>query len=107
MSNSVQMILDHEKFNFDTGMTAYEDLTKNSDRYQYVFPYYNFDKSFYFDNLPGSFNLSSSGRNTLKNTNNLKSNIFNDLKYNSKSYISNLGFKNNFNFYFKNSNFVA
>jgi len=108
MSNSVQMILDHEKFNFDTGMTAYEDLTKkNSDRYQYVFPYYNFDKSFYFDNLPGSFNLSSSGRNTLKNTNNLKSNIFNDLKYNSKNYISNLGFKNNFNFYFKNSNFVA
>ena len=29
----------------------------------------------------------------MKNTNNLKSNIFNDLKYNSKSYISNLGLK--------------
>ena len=40
--------MDHEEYSFDAGMTAYETLSgKDSDRYQYVFPYYDFTK----DNL--------------------------------------------------------
>ena len=52
---------------------VYENLSgKNSDRFQYVFPYYEFIKNIYNNENYGSVNFSSSGDNSLKNTNNLK-----------------------------------
>ena len=57
--------------------TAYENLQKTSDRYQYVFPYYRFSNSLFSDEK-GSLNFNSNGRNSLSNTNNL-SNITNNL----------------------------
>ena len=54
-------------------MKAYETLSgKESDRYQYNFPYYNFSNSFDNNLLNGSFSFSSSGENVLNNTNILK-----------------------------------
>ena len=102
------MILDHKNFNFDTGMKVYETLSgKESDRYQYNFPYYNFSNSFDNNLLNGSFSFSSSGKNVLNNTNILKTSIDNSLTYNSTDYFSNLGIKNNFGIHFKNLNTVA
>ena len=46
LKNRLEIILNHEDFNFDTGIISYEDLqvSKKSDKFQYILPYYNFDK---------------------------------------------------------------
>jgi LPS-assembly protein len=80
MTSGFKLALDHEDYNLTTGMTAYESLgtSKSSDRFQYVFPYYDFSKTLFAD-LNGSLNFSSNGHNTLASTNNLKSLVYNDL----------------------------
>ena len=49
MTSGFKLSLDHEDYSLTSGMTAYESLgtSKNSDRFQYVFPYYNFTKTLY------------------------------------------------------------
>ncbi len=107
LKSGVKLNLDHEEFNFSSGMTAYETLSgTNSDRYQYVFPYYNFE-TVLDTKLNGNLNFSSSGSNDLKNTNNLSTTMSNNLSYNSQDYFSDLGFRNNYNIYFKNFNATA
>ena len=60
----------------------YETLSgSNSDRYQYVLPSFNFSKNFNLESIDGSFNLNSSGNNTLDNTNITTSSVSNDLNY--------------------------
>ena len=90
-------------------MTINETLTtnKSSDRFDYVPLYYNFDKSFEMAKLPGFFNFYSKGNNTLSNTNNLTSEVLNDINFQSNDYITKNGFKNNINMYFKNFNTIA
>jgi LPS-assembly protein len=46
LTNNINLKLSHDEFNFETGFQSFENLRiKNqSDRYQYVLPYYNFDK---------------------------------------------------------------
>ena len=109
LNNKIKLNLNHKDYNFTTGIEAYENLSKNknSDRYEYVLPYYSFDailKEKFFD---GSFSVSSSGSNALKNTNELNSNVTNNLNYASVDYITKLGFKNDYNFYLKNYNIVG
>ena len=100
--------LEHKKYNLDTGFSIYESLgTRHSDRYQYVLPYYNFDKNLQVEKLNGSLYFGSSGSNNLKDTNNLKSTINNNLNYSSFDYFTEKGFKNKFNLYFKNLNSVG
>ncbi len=108
LDNKIKLFLDHEKFDFTLGFQSFEDLRlKNSDRYQYVLPYYNFNKNLsnYFNH--GSISLNSNGTNELKNTNNLKTRVINDLSYKGKDFVTDLGFKNNFNINFKNLNSVG
>jgi LPS-assembly protein len=109
LSNKVDLKLNHNNFNFETGFQSFENLTiKNqSDRYQYVLPYYNFDKFFSKNYFKGNFSFNSSGNNILDSTNKLETNITNNLSYNTLDYISNLGFKNNFGINFKNLNSVG
>ena len=108
LNNSADLILDHPDFNFKSGFETYEKLdVKKSDRFQYILPYYNFDKVISNDFFNGSLSLNSNGNNDLNNTNVLESTITNDLKYNSKNFISNLGLKNNFNIYSKNFNSIG
>ena len=59
---------------------------KNNDRYQQVLPFYNFSKSL-FTNTNGTLNFSSDGRNTLQNTNNLRSTVTNTLTYTQVIYL--------------------
>ncbi len=100
----INLELDHDDFTMDIGMTSYETLKgSESDRYQYVLPYYNFYKN--LDNIEfGNLSFSSHGNNNLKNTNNLTTLVNNNLEFNSFDYISNNGFKNNFKIFLKNVN---
>ena len=109
MNSNLKFYLDQEYQNLSTGVEIYESLAaRSSDRYQYTFPYYDFSKdisSIINDtSINGSIDFYSSGRNTLSSTNNLRTTIVNDLNYASPDFISNIGFKNNFNLYFKNLN---
>jgi LPS-assembly protein len=107
LTSGAKLTLDHEKYDFTTGFEIYEKLSlKNSDRYQYVFPYYDFSTTFFSD-LSGSLNFSTSGRSTLSNTNNLKTNVFNSLNYTTNDLYSKSGYVNNFGIYFKNVNISA
>ena len=109
MNSNLKFYLDRDYQNLSTGIEIYESLgSRQNDRYQYTFPYYDFSKdlsSTIMDNtIDGTLEFYSSGSNTLSNTNNLRTTITNDLNYGSPNFISNIGFVNNFNLYFKNLN---
>ncbi len=104
LTSNIDFYLENEKFELSTGFSAYEDLSKqNSDRYQYVLPYFDFYKSFLDTNNFASFDLISQGDNILKDTNSLRSRMINNLNIKSYDYYSKIGIKNNFNYYLKNT----
>ena len=108
LTSGLKLALDHEDYNLTAGMTSYESLgtSKNSDRFQYVLPYYNFSKTL-FANDKGSLNFNSDGHNTLASTNNLKSIVSNDLSYGTNDIYSDTGFVTNYGIYFRNLNSVG
>ncbi len=104
LTSAINLKFENEEFVLNTGFTAYENLSKpNSDRYQYVLPYYDFSKTFFKDNNFASFNFFSQGDNILKDTNNLRSRMINNLNIRSRDYFSEIGVKNNLNYYLKNT----
>ena len=104
LTSDIDLNLENENFSLNAGFTAYENLSKgNSDRYQYVLPYYDFSRSFFKNNNFASFNFVSQGDNILKDTNSLRSRMINNLDIQSYGYFSEIGFKNNFNYYLKNT----
>ena len=109
LNNNIKIFLNGEDFNFESGIQSYENLQvkKKSDRYQYILPYYNFDRSISQNFLNGNINFNSTGSNDLNTTNNLKTNVINNLTYNSLDFISNLGFKNNFSVSLQNLNSIG
>ncbi len=108
LHSGVKLELDKDEFNFSAGIDLFENLSvgNSSDKYEYILPYYNFSKNL-ITNQIGLLDFSSSGSNKLSNTNNLRSRVINDFKFNSYDYYSKKGFKNNINFYFKNLNSVG
>tara|TARA_B100000787_G_scaffold118474_1_gene88627 strand:+ start:2250 stop:4973 length:2724 start_codon:yes stop_codon:yes gene_type:complete len=108
LTSGLKLALDHEDYNLTAGMTSYESLgtSKNSDRFQYVLPYYNFSKTL-FANDKGSLNFNSDGHNTLASTNNLKSIVSNDISYGTNDIYSDTGFVTNYGIYFRNLNSVG
>ncbi len=108
LSSEAKLVLDHDNYNFTTGFQSFENLQLvSSDRYQYILPYYNFDRKVFNDFEYGTFNFSSSGNNDLNNTNNLKTKIINKLNFSSLDLMTNKGYKNNYNLYFRNLNTYA
>ena len=104
LTSDVDFNLENENFALSTGFSAYENLSKqNSDRYQYVLPYFDFYRSFFDTNNFASFDFISQGDNILKDTNSLRSRIINNFNIQSYDYYSKIGLKNNFNYYLKNS----
>ena len=104
LTSEIDLNIENKEFALRTGLTAYEDLSKpNSDRYQYVLPYYDFSRSFFNNNNFASFDFVSQGDNILKDTNSLRSRMINNLNIRSYDYFSENGFKNNINFYLKNT----
>lgn len=108
MTSGLKLELDNDDFSFTSGFTSYEKLqtSRNSDRYQYILPYYNFSKSLE-SSENGSISFSSSGDNTLKDTNNLKTIISNNVTYQSKDFFSDTGFVTNYGIHLKNINSIA
>ena len=105
LTSEIKLYLSKENSSFSTGVKAFEKLNKtNNDRFQYILPYYNYNKIFNSEFFDGEINFISSGSNNLNNTNNLKSKVINDLNFLSTDLISKSGVVNNFNIYFKNSN---
>jgi LPS-assembly protein len=109
LTNELKLSLDHKRYNFQVGLQSFENLQikKQNDRYQYVLPYYNFDKNISQNYFDGNMSFGSSGNNVLDNTNKFETNIINNISYNSLDYISNLGLKNNFGINIKNLNSVG
>ena len=86
----------------------YESLGgKNSDRYTYVLPTYDFSKNFFLTEFDGSFGLSSSGNHSINNTNISSTAINNNLSYTSLELYSDTGITANYNFMFKNINTMS
>ncbi|WP_440914888.1 LPS-assembly protein LptD [Candidatus Pelagibacter sp.] len=108
MNSELKLNLNHEDYDFTGGIASYENLQKNkNDRYQYVLPYYDFNKTLIPNFLYGSLNFNSSGSNDLNNTNQLTTKVTNNLSFSSLNYITQSGFKNNFNVNLKNLNSVG
>lgn len=108
LNSEVKIELLNEKYSFLASMNIYEKLSgSNSDRYQYIFPRYEFNKSFNEISKLGYLDVKSLGDNNLKNTNNLRSRVVNDLSFKTYDYFSNNGLVNNGGIYLKNLNTVA
>ena len=110
MKNEISLELNKDENYFKSGIEIFENLgQKNSDRYQYVFPYYEFSKNLINDEKKGSLIFNSNGSNNLINTNNLTSKITNNLNYVSPSLLLILALKikwivwKNFNIISKNN----
>ena len=108
INSKIEFTLDNDDYQLDAGFEMYENLegVSNNDKYEYDLPYYNFSKS---PILLKNFllNINSSGSNELSETNKLTSKIVNNFNVNSVDLISKLGFQNNLNLYFKNTNFLG
>ena len=62
LTSELKFDLNHENYNLTTGLQSFENLqVKNSDRYQFILPYYNFNMSLFPDFDNGSFNFNSNG----------------------------------------------
>jgi LPS-assembly protein len=110
LKSGIELELDHENYTFDSGITIYENLrtTKNSDRFQFVFPYYSYSTDLLTEkNIGGSISFDSTGSNVLGDTNSLTTSVNNSLSYNSYDNILNNGIKNNFNIYTNNGNEIG
>jgi len=104
LSSALNLYLNADDYNLDIGMSLSENLSgANSDRYQYILPYYNYDRNL-GSNKFGNFNFSSSGYNNHLNTNSIQTVVNNNLNFLSNDFISKGGLQNNFGIYFKNLN---
>ena len=87
-------------------MSVFEDLskTKNSDKYQYIFPNFSFSKLLKTQkNINGNINLQTSGSSRKKDTNVEEKKLINDLNYSSNSFFSTFGSVSNFEIFLKNT----
>jgi LPS-assembly protein len=107
-TSEIELELNNEKFDFNLGMSAFENLQKpSSDRYQFIFPYYDFSTNL-FSNDYGLSDFTSKGSNDLKDTNNLRTRVINDLNFITIDKIFyDYGSINNFEFYLKNTNIAG
>jgi LPS-assembly protein len=108
LTSGFNLYLNNNNFNLDLGLTVYENLgLSNSDRYQYVLPFYNFSRNLYSGNF-GSINLLSNGSNDLNSTNIIDSYVVNNLEYfSSNNILENFGLVSNFEIYLKNINSIG
>tara|TARA_B100000989_G_scaffold116114_1_gene85455 strand:- start:7777 stop:10170 length:2394 start_codon:yes stop_codon:yes gene_type:complete len=91
---------------FNSSFKVYEDLSRGfHDRYQYIFPEFNFEKNIKIpENYKGSFTFNSSGYNKNYNTNINETVLINDFLFNSNNYVNNNGLKSNYQLLLKNTN---
>ena len=95
-----------ENTNLDTSFIVYEDLSKkDSDRFQYILPWFNFTKNLEIqDNYKGNFKFTSNGFQKNYDTNKYESLLINDFLFQSDNIISENGFLSNYDLLVKNFN---
>ena len=95
----------NENYHLDASVEVFEDLSKNNnDRFEYIYPNYNFSRNLKnFNSYNGTLNFSSSGYQKKYDTNVYEARVINDFKYSSNSFIKN-GFLNRYDFLIKNVN---
>ncbi len=90
--------------NFESNIKLYEDLSKNdNDKYQYIFPDFNFSKNIN-QSYNGNFQFLSNGFQKVYETNKYEALINNDFNFNSYDYISLGGIKTDYSILLKNYN---
>ena len=94
------------KTNLRSSTIIYEDLSKrDSDRYQFIFPDFNFTKEIDIDeSYNGQFNFLSSGFQKIYDTNKYETLINNDFNFNSYDFINSKGLVTDYSFLLKNYN---
>ena len=103
LTSEIKINLKNDKYKLVSGISSYENLQKNnSDRFEFILPYYNLSGEINNGKEYGYLNFSSSGSNVLKNTNNLKSRIINDFDFKGFDLISKSGVRSNINIFVKN-----
>ena len=113
-NNSNQSLLNsYVKFNANgddykifSEMSVFEDLSKskNSDKYQYIFPNFSISKLLKTQkDIYGNLNFKTSGSNRKKETNVEERYLINDLNYTSNSFFSTFGSISNFEIFLKNT----
>ncbi len=95
-----------EKSSLRTSFKIFEDLSRgHRDRYQYIFPDYNFSKNVEIPNhYNGKFNFNSYGYNKNYDTNITESVLTNDFLFSSNQFINTKGFVSNYELLLKNNN---
>ena len=95
-----------ENTNFDSSVKLYEDLSKgDSDKYQYIFPDFNFSKNIDLDeSYNGNFQFLSTGFQKVYETNRYEALINNDFNFNSFDYITANGIISDYSLLLKNFN---
>ena len=100
--NLLNSYLDYKAYKEDVSLNIYtqviEDLSKDDERYEYIYPYINLSKS--FKNMQYTF----TGYNKKFNTNQDITNITNNLLYTSDDKYSLFGLKRNWKVLLKNVN---
>ena len=106
MNSFITLETSREDLSFDASLQIYEKLDKsNSDKYEFIFPNYNLNKTINTNNtFDGNLSINSSGSQNLYNTNVSEAHIINDLLYQSADGFLDNGIKNNYNILFKNVN---
>ena len=94
----------NENLDLNISTEVFEDLSKkDTDRYEYIFPSYNFTR--YLESaLDGELSFTSIGSNKLYDTNVLEKTMTNNINYNSLKNITSNGFVTNYEFLLKNFN---
>ena len=105
LNSFLKLQSDNQNYNLDASVEIFEDLSKNNhDRFEYIYPNYNFSKNLKnLNSYNGNLNFASSGFQKKYDTNVYEARVINDLKYSSDSFIKN-GFLNRFDFLVKNVN---
>ena len=104
--SNVNLNWDLDESNLSTSFKVFEDLSRNHrDRYQYIFPDYNFSKNVLIPrSYNGRFNFNSYGYNKNYNTNIMESVITNDFLFTSNQYVNTKGIISKYDILLKNSN---
>ena len=106
LNSYIKFNANNDEYKIFSEMSVYEDLSKskNSDKYQYVFPNFTLSKTLKTElNLNGKFNFQVSGSNRLKETNVEEKYLINDLTYDSENIFSKFGSISNFEVFLKNT----
>ena len=103
--------VDFNGYNIDSSLNVsaeiYEDLSKErNDKYEYILPSYNYSKIIRVEGgLINSIDIDSSGSYRSYETNKSEQLIINDMSFNSKSFLTDLGIVSNYNLNLKNLNY--